>query len=166
MTANADKADELATKLQHTAMKVTNLRKRKLDLENQVTSLENALNAEKERFNSSTYYDLLSKASEIPSAIFKSYGQKVRKCHDDDGEKGFRKEKSYCAEMQKFALTLFSYSRKAYQYLRESLDNCLPHPSTIISWLRKIDGSPGLCDQSFKQLKGIVDHQKMLGQQV
>ena len=88
MTANADKADELATKLQHTAMKVTNLRKRKLDLENQVTSLENALNAEKERFNSSTYYDLLSKASEIPSAIFKSYGQTVRKCHDDDdGEK-------------------------------------------------------------------------------
>ena len=68
--------------------------------------------------------------------------------------------------MQKFSLTLFSYSRKAYEYLRETMENCLPHPSTIIRWLRKIDGSPGLCDQSFKQLKGIVEEKKMLGQQV
>lgn len=131
-----------------------------------MTSLENALNAEKDRFNSSTYYDLLSKASEIPSAIFKSYGQKVRKSDDDESEEGFKREKSYCIEMQKFSLTLFSYSRKAYEYLRETMENCLPHPSTIIRWLRKIDGSPGLCDQSFKQLKGIVEEKKMLGQQV
>ena len=66
--------------------------------------------------------------------------------------------KSYWAEIQKIALTLFSYSRKAYQYMRELLDNCLPHPSTITSGLQKIDDSPGLCDQSFKQLKGIVEY--------
>ena len=90
----------------------------------------------------------------------------MRKSDDDESEEGFKREKSYCIEMQKFSLTLFSYSRKAYEYLRETMENCLPHPSTIIRWLRKIDGSPGLCDQSFKQLKGIVEEKKMLGQQV
>ena len=76
--------------------------------------------------------------------------------------------KSYWAEIQKIALTLFSYSRKAYQYMRELLDNCLPHPSTITSGLQKIDDSPGLCDQSFKQLKGIVEYKspKRFGQKV
>ena len=132
------------------------LRKRKLELENKVTCLENSLSEEKEKFNESTYYDLLSLASEIPSAIFCRYGKKMKTNED----------KSYSDQLRKFSLTLFSYSRKAYEYIRASLDDCLPHPETIKTWLKKIDGSPGLCQQAFNQLKGIVDQKRMLDQKV
>ena len=166
MEAVIDQAEETASKLVKSSDQANYLRKRKLDLESKVMSLEEALSKEKEKFEAATYFDLLSFASAVPSAIFNSYGKKVRKCQDNSKSSGFKREKGFCDEMRKFSLTLYSYSKKSYDFLRASLDDCLPHPSTVISWLRKIDGSPGLCQQAFDQLKGIVDKQKMLGQQV
>ena len=151
-----DETKIAAEKLCKEKIKNRNLRKRKMQLEDRVSSLENLLSEEKDKFNESTYYDLLSLASDIPSAIFSRYGKKMKKMED----------RNYSEEMRKFSLTLFSYSRKAYEYVRGNLDDCLPHPDTIKNWLKKIDGSPGLCQQAFNQLKGIVDQKRMLDQKV
>lgn len=37
----------------------------------------------------------------------------------------------YPPELRSFALTLHFYSLKAYDYVRETFDTCLPHPSTL-----------------------------------
>lgn len=64
----------------------------------------------------------------------------------------------YTPEFGKFCLTLNFYSPRAYNYVRKSFDTCLPHPKTIYSWYRTINGSPGLTDEAFKLLKSKVQY--------
>ena len=59
---------------------------------------------------------------------------------------------------------MFSYSKKSYEYVRETLEHALPSISTIRNWLNKVDGSPGLSSQAFQQLKKMVEEKKQLGQ--
>lgn len=47
-------------------------------------------------------------------------------------------------ELKTFAATLHFYSPKAYDFVRRSFINILPHPSTIRKWYYSIDGSPGI----------------------
>ena len=59
----------------------------------------------------------------------------------------------YDVELRSFALTLNYYSSKAYNYVRETFDLCLPHPSTIRSWYTGVDGQPGFNKQAFESLR-------------
>ena len=59
----------------------------------------------------------------------------------------------YDVELRSFALTLNYYSSKAYNYVRETFDLCLPHPSTIRSWYTGVDGQPGFNKQAFDSLR-------------
>ncbi len=62
-------------------------------------------------------------------------------------------EKAYPAELRAFALTLHFYSAKAYNYVRETFDLCLPHPKTLCKWYRCVDGNVGFSDQVVLALK-------------
>lgn len=55
--------------------------------------------------------------------------------------------------LRSFVLTLLFYSRKAYDFVREIFDHCLPHPSAIRRWYEGIDGKPGFTSEAFDLLR-------------
>ena len=138
------------------------LRKRKCDLESKVTKLEKTLQEERSEFDDASYFNILSKADAIPQSVLKSYANKLRKVENNN----ISGERAYCDEVKQFSITLFSYSKKSYEYVRETMGNCLPSTSTIRRWLEKVDGSPGFNKHAFAQLKKIVEEKEMLGQKV
>ena len=64
--------------------------------------------------------------------------------------------KKYTAALSQFALTLNFYSAKAYKYVRNIFDLCLPHPTVIQNWYRSIHGEPGFTKESFHILRQHV----------
>ncbi len=60
----------------------------------------------------------------------------------------------YTDDIKEFALTLYFYSPKAYQYVRSILP--LPNPSLIRKWARSIDCEPGFLKEAFKALSDEV----------
>jgi len=56
----------------------------------------------------------------------------------------------YSSEMRKFAITLQFYSTKAYQYVRKSFSNLLPHLEPICRWYKVVNGNPGLLKKILK----------------
>ncbi|CAH2016537.1 unnamed protein product [Acanthoscelides obtectus] len=59
----------------------------------------------------------------------------------------------YDPSIRCFALTLSFYSPKAYQFVRNTFNKSLPHPSTISKWYQSIDGSPGFTSEALNALK-------------
>lgn len=59
----------------------------------------------------------------------------------------------YTPELRSFALTLNFYSTRAYNYVRKTWLKLLPHPSTLRSWYKVVDGRPGFTAEAFKALK-------------
>lgn len=68
-------------------------------------------------------------------------------------------------EIRVFATTLQFYNTKAYNYVRKTFDNILPHVNTITKWYSKIDGSPVFSTQSFELLKLKVAEAKSSNKQ-
>lgn len=65
---------------------------------------------------------------------------------------------SECGQALKtFALTLNYYSPKAYEYVRKSFNNVLPHPKTLSRWYANLDGTPGFTQEAFETLKRRKD---------
>ncbi|KAG8176393.1 hypothetical protein JTE90_020178 [Oedothorax gibbosus] len=62
------------------------------------------------------------------------------------------KEK-YPPELRRFALTLNFYSAKAYDYVTQTFQCNLPHPTTLRKWYKSINGSPGFTSEAFAALK-------------
>lgn len=56
-------------------------------------------------------------------------------------------------ELRSFALTLHFYSPTAYNYVRKTFNECLPHPSTIRKWYSVIDSQPGITAESLNTIK-------------
>jgi len=69
-------------------------------------------------------------------------------------------DKQYPPELRTFALTLNIYSAKAYNFVREPFDLCLPHQKTISKWYRSVDRSAGYSDEC---LKAVQAHATSLG---
>lgn len=66
----------------------------------------------------------------------------------------------YSPALRKFALCLHYISPKAYNFVRNSFNSCLPHPSTLRSWYKSFDGSPGFTDESLECIKLLVKRAK------
>ncbi len=64
----------------------------------------------------------------------------------------------YPEEIKKFTLTMFSYSPKAYAYLRKYLP--LPHPRSLTRWLSVIDGNPGITSEAIMSVKSKIKDSK------
>lgn len=56
----------------------------------------------------------------------------------------------FTSEMRKFAITLQFYSSRAYEYVRKSFKNVLPHQKTITKWYKVINGNPGFTSEAFE----------------
>lgn len=67
----------------------------------------------------------------------------------------------YDEELKKFALTLHFYSPKAYNYIREKFDLCLPHLNTLKTWYNKVDCEPGFTSESFNTIKEMGKKSKL-----
>lgn len=60
-------------------------------------------------------------------------------------------------ELQAFALMLNFYSAKAYNFVRDTFDLCLPHPKTLSKWYRSVDGGGGFSDQALHAVKAHAE---------
>ncbi|KAH0811281.1 hypothetical protein GEV33_011508 [Tenebrio molitor] len=55
--------------------------------------------------------------------------------------------------------TSFSPDRKhrAYNFVRESFNTCLPHPKTLSRWYKTVNGNPGFTEESFHAIRQMVE---------
>ncbi|XP_063395418.1 uncharacterized protein LOC134680255 [Cydia fagiglandana] len=88
--------------------------------------------------------DLFGKLNEdiIAVNLFNNYNRKKLK-----------KNIKYSPVIKKFCLTLNYYSPKAYDYVRDTFNTCLPHRKTLSKWYGNLKGDPGFTEESFKALK-------------
>ena len=155
----SDKLDITNNQLQASTSKVSQLGKRRRELESKVCELQKALNEKKDEFSDTAYIEILSKSEALPTSIFDLYAKKVKVC-ETNGNSIYIPKQAYSEDVKTFSLTLFSYSRKAYDYVRSKLENCLPSVSTIKKWLDKVDGSAGFSEQALQQLQLLVQEHK------
>lgn len=66
---------------------------------------------------------------------------------------GQKVKKQYNEEIRKFALTLHFFSPKAYNYVRNQFNNCLPHSKTLSKWYSVVDAEPGITQEALGMLK-------------
>ena len=66
-------------------------------------------------------------------------------------------DRQYPPELRAFALTLNFYSAKAYSFVRETFELCLPHPKTLSKWYRSVDGGVGFSDQASQAVKSHAE---------
>lgn len=52
---------------------------------------------------------------------------------------------------------------RAYSYVRKTFNSCLPHPSTLRSWYKSIEGSPGFTTKSFHCIKVLANRDQAKG---
>lgn len=76
---------------------------------------------------------------------------------------GIKPREKYPAEVRRFCLGLFSYSARAYEYVRKSFHNHLPGTSTIKLWFANSDirGEEGIQDDQMERLRRIVEDFKI-----
>ncbi len=72
----------------------------------------------------------------------------------------------YTNELKAFALTLQFYSSKAYNYVRDTFDLCLPHESTVKMWYSAVNAEVGFTAESFSTLKQKVEEEKRENKEV
>ena len=76
------------------------------------------------------------------------------------GNKG--KRVRYIPQLRSFALMLQFYSMKAYQFVRETFNYALSHPTQIRRWYSRIQVDPGFTEAAFKALKVKASQQSQL----
>ena len=64
-----------------------------------------------------------------------------------------KKRQKFNPELRAFAITLQYYSRKAYNYVRKSFSNLLPHPETLTKWYQVVGGGPGFTQEALLALE-------------
>lgn len=63
--------------------------------------------------------------------------------------------------MRKFALCLHFISPRAYKYVRQQFNTCLPHPSTLTAWYKSVDANPGFTNESIECIKLLAKHNEL-----
>jgi Transposase protein len=94
-----------------------------------------------------SYLKMLDSLPKTTSGLLERVANKV------NGKK-FKGE--YDEDIRCFAQTLYHYSPAAYDYVRKSFKNALPHRGTICSWLGQIDAEPGFGGEAFNAIRAEV----------
>lgn len=66
----------------------------------------------------------------------------------------------YSPALRMFALTLQFYSTKAYNYVRETFECALPHPSTLTKWYSSLNGEPGFTGEAMDAIRAKANEVK------
>lgn len=132
--------DQNASEMASIKNKVKSLQKAKLRHIKKIESLTNILkDLHDKRFLRMDEIEMLERfSSNISIASFEVLKRQLAKSNPK-----IPVPKVYSPELRTFALSLHYYSPAAYNYVRESFDTCLPHPKTLTSWYKHVDGSPG-----------------------
>jgi len=69
----------------------------------------------------------------------------------------------YPEATREFAATLLFYSNAAYEYVRKTFLNKLPHPRTIRKWFSTSNFNPGISIQIIKSIKSAIDENEKNG---
>lgn len=69
---------------------------------------------------------------------------------------GNRRNKPHSRQIMIFGMTLVGYSTKAYNFLRDSANKCLPSLQTLKNYRKRVDGSPGFSTTAMNMLKRKV----------
>ncbi|KAL3244157.1 hypothetical protein MRX96_019422 [Rhipicephalus microplus] len=72
----------------------------------------------------------------------------------------------YSPALRAFALTLQFYSTKAYNYVRETFQCSLPHPSTITKWYSSINREPGFTSEAINAIRAKANEAKKNNKQL
>lgn len=59
----------------------------------------------------------------------------------------------FSSSLKEFALTLYFYSPRSYNFLRKKI--CLPHPGILRSWVSSVNCAPGFMEEAFSYLKDL-----------
>ena len=76
------------------------------------------------------------------------------------------KGNKYSPELKSFALTLFLYSAKAYEFVMKTLNVALPSHSQIRRWYRKVAVDPGFTWPAFNALKVKAENAQKNGKKI
>lgn len=70
-------------------------------------------------------------------------------------ETSYSRREAYSRELRRFALTLHFYSLKAYDFVRKTFCNLIPHPATIRKWCCTVDAKPGFNTEVFGTIQTL-----------
>ena len=119
---------ETTRKKLYVANKATKRVKQKIE---SLTQVEEALR--QQNMTDASIEQITSKFNVVPKQV-------AVRMLSNEAIKGKVVREQFPPELRAFALTLHFYSAKAYEFVRESFDSCLPHPSTIRKWYSRLDG--------------------------
>ncbi len=63
----------------------------------------------------------------------------------------------YDASLRAFAITLNFLSPRAYNFVRDTFDTCLPHPRTLCKWYSTVNAAPGFSTEALSALHNIAE---------
>jgi len=146
MDQNIDSLEQCQKRLKVEQQKTRRLKKKVSDLKTVVDSLK-----EKQMISSNCAEMLENNFGAVSKKLFERIaGQKTG---------------TYPEELKSFAMTLQFYSSKAYEFVRETFDMALPHPSQIRLWYSTIDGDPGFTKAAFAALEAKARENRETGQE-
>ena len=90
----------------------------KRKLEEKCETLVSKVRELKDELSDNVYYKVHDLALDIPIELTDLYGKRMK--HAEDKPDSVYKEKMYSKQIQTFALTLYSYSPKAYEFIRNT----------------------------------------------
>lgn len=71
-----------------------------------------------------------------------------------------KQTKPYSKPVMIFCMTLAGYSFRAYRYLREVFQNCVPSEKTLRNYRKRVDGSPGFSAAALRMISRKVTEMK------
>jgi hypothetical protein len=149
-----DEIDKLRKKLKLNQQSKRRLKKKVRSMQDVIAKLKS-----QQMLSDGSSEVLQSCFADAPLQLFKRMSSKSR-------SGGKQAKTKYELVLRSFALTLHFYSPKAYNYVRETFDLCLPHPSTIRLWLEGVNGAPGFTSEAFEVLRQHADKSQSNNQKV
>lgn len=72
------------------------------------------------------------------------------------------KQLVYDRHLRSFAITLHYLSPKAYSYVRQKFNTCLPHAKMISSWYQTVNANPGFSSEVLQVLKDMATSNQVI----
>ncbi|EFN70574.1 THAP domain-containing protein 9, partial [Camponotus floridanus] len=140
--------EELRRTKEQYNLRIKTLTQKTRRMKKKIVSLENILEAIKQKnfLEEEQLYNLkgisIGNAHLLKRVVYKSKGKSL--------------SQKYSPELRIFALTLHYYSPRAYSFVRETFNSCLPHPKTLYKWYCSVNGEPGFNKEALAFIKERV----------
>jgi len=130
---------------------VHSLKKRLKTRDNKIKYLEDRLKEAEEKGDAMKI---------IEDALNQYVSQEKRELFWNELRNNASTKKTYSENIKEFAMTMYYYNPKAYDFLREKLT--LPHSATLRQWMVKCNCNPGFLQESFTYLEIAIKEKNYL----